>query len=93
MTVPVRRHDAQARAALVHEVQECMLGSDEHWESIWEHKDAIANVFNSAKKGRKGDVLNAFEQQADRAGRRAYYPSLLQIVYRSGSRVHVLLNR
>lgn len=75
------------------EVQECMLRSDEHWESIWEHKDMIANVFNSSKKGRKSDVLHAFEQQADHAERRAYYPSLLQIVYRSGSRVHVLMNR
>ena len=87
------RHDGIARAALVREVQAYMLDSDEHWESIWEHRTLIANSFNSSKKGRKGDVLNAFEQQADRAGKRAYYPSLLQIVFRSGSRVHALVNR
>jgi len=70
-----------------------MLGSDDHWESVSGHQVQIANMFSSAKRGRKGDVLNAFEQMANSTGKRAYYLMLLQIVYRSGSRQHVLMNR
>jgi hypothetical protein len=87
------RHDPEVRSALVQEVRDYMLGSDDHWESVSEHGVHISNMFNSAKKGRKAEVLAAFEQQANQAGKRAYYPSLLQIVYRSGSRQHVLMNR
>lgn len=87
------RNDPAVRSALVQEVRNFMLESDDHWESIAEHGAQIHNLFSSSKKGRKAEVLSAFEQQANSAGKRAYYPSLLQIVYRSGSRQHVLMNR
>ncbi len=87
------RNDPAVRSALVQEVRDFMLESDDHWESVAEHSAQIHNLFSSSKKGRKAEVLSAFEQQANNAGKRAYYPSLLQIVYRSGSRQHVLMNR
>ena len=67
--------------------------SNEHWESVDEHSTLIANMFSSAKKGKKAEVLEAFEKQANRTGKLAIYPSLLQIVYRTGARVHALMPR
>ena len=93
MTI-LRRNDPLTRIALVKEVQDFMLNpNNKHWESVDEHSMLIANIFSSARKGKKAEVLEAVEKQANWSGKLAMYPSLLQIVYRIGARVHVLMPR
>ena len=81
------------RAALVQEVRDFMLSSDEHWQALAESSASVSSIFHSSKRGRKAEVLNAFEHVVNSSGKHAYYPSLLQIVYPSGSRQHVLMSR
>lgn len=89
----VCRQDEQKRRDLLGQVQRYLLDSDDYWEKISSSRSVIAKRYDASLKGKKGEVLNAFEKHVDAAKQSAYCPTLLQIVYRSGARQHVMVER
>lgn len=88
------RDNPGVRNELFLEAQAFLTQSDSYWDAISGRRASILKTFSTNVRGRKGDVMNAFEKRVDESSvRRAYYPSMLQIVYGSGARQQIIMDR
>ena len=81
------------RKQLLCEVKDMFLESDDYWEGLASQRTKIAEGFDSLKKGKKDQVLHAYEQHAQEKGFVCTSPCVLQLVYANQARNHAVVNR
>jgi hypothetical protein len=86
-------HDTERRGVLLQAVRLFLSASNDYWHNLSSQQGVIAKRFNACKRGKKGEVMNAFEKLAEEKEIVSCCQSLLQMVYPSGARNHVLLDR
>jgi hypothetical protein len=86
--------DDHARRQLVSETRKFLLGSDAaFWKDAARHVSSVSQKLFDMPRGKKDEVMRKFSQHPARKSRPlSCMPSLLQIVYGTGSRSHVMLD-
>jgi hypothetical protein len=91
--------DESARAALLREVQEHLLSSNDYWDEIDSWREMLLQKSMSVPRGNKGDVLNSFGKRIEKKGGQCFCPTLLQVVFKkkqgkqTNPCTHVILDR
>lgn len=95
--------DEDRKALILREARAALLTNEESTRSFWDglmnERQSIVRAFHASFHGRKGDVMNNFEQrfeerkQAAASSAKVCFPCLFQIMYPSQARKQVMVDR